>query len=725
MCFACAARSSLNYGSSFWHDFGLEGGGTPTSFRVTETTGNANIDGILTRSAWNKSTITFSFPTSPTQYSNQYNTIDLDGDGVSVLAESLGALSSVMQSATRYAFGLIEQFANLDFQEVAPSTNSSADIRLAMSNDVPTAVGFFPTGFFTDGDIFFGRSQTIYQDPRLGNFGFGTIMHEIGHALGLKHGHESGGELRTSTGITWTQPGALEESFDTWNYSLMTYRSYRGADIDPVQGDIDNSHPSTFMPLDMIALQTLYGANFNTNAGNTVYTWNTSGGLFINGVGTVQNSTVDSKIFMSIWDGNGTDTYDTSNFSNAQRIDLRPGQFSTFAPNQVPDLDREAAVRPADGNVANPFLFRGDLRSLIENATTGSGDDTIIGNQVANLLRGNGGNDLLGGGGGNDELIGGTGNDALDGGEGNDRVFGENGDDTLVGDAGNDFMLGGEGNDTLRGGADNDLLGGGVGNDTLIGGTGNDGLDGGDGNDNIFGENGDDTLIGDAGDDLLVGGDGNDTLTGGLEGDVLRGEGGDDLIGGGHGNDLIEGGSGNDGLDGGDGGDNIFGGAGADRLIGDAGADLLVGGTGSDVLLGGLEGDVLRGEAEDDLIGGGHGFDLIEGGSGNDVLDGGDGNDSIFGGEGNDTIVGDSGADLCHGGTGNDIFLLDVLGSTNTIADFGNGADKLRLLGSSLTIQQVISTAAVTDGGSTILTLENNTQYAILNASGITADWFG
>jgi len=58
--------------------------------------------------------------------------------------------------------------------------------------------------------------------------------------------------------------------------------------------------------------------------------------------------------------------------------------------------------------------------TVIENATGGSGADTINGNSAANVLTGGGGDDVLNGNAGNDTLNGGLGNDSMAGGEGND-----------------------------------------------------------------------------------------------------------------------------------------------------------------------------------------------------------------------------------------------------------------------------------------------------------------
>jgi Ca2+-binding RTX toxin-like protein len=91
--------------------------------------------------------------------------------------------------------------------------------------------------------------------------------------------------------------------------------------------------------------------------------------------------------------------------------------------------------------------FGSDVIENIENASGGSGDDTIKGTGGHNTLKGNDGNDLL---------------------------YGRNGDDVLYGDAGNDTLYGDRGADTLYGGTGADTLAGGFGLDTLEGGAGAD-----------------------------------------------------------------------------------------------------------------------------------------------------------------------------------------------------------------------------------------------------------
>ena len=117
----------------------------------------------------------------------------------------------------------------------------------------------------------------------------------------------------------------------------MTYRKYVGADPNGDSfADVEKyGAAQTLMMYDIAALQHLYGANYNTNSGNTVYTWSpTTGEMFVNGIG--QGAAGANRIFvMTLWDGNGADTYDLSNYSTNLQIDLAPGGWSVFDTSQL------------------------------------------------------------------------------------------------------------------------------------------------------------------------------------------------------------------------------------------------------------------------------------------------------------------------------------------------------------------------------------------------------
>jgi serralysin len=284
---------------------------------------------------------------------------------------------------------------------------------------------------------------------------------------------------------------------DQHQFSIMSYRSYYNAPLF-ARNDAD-SFPQSLMMDDIATLQHLYGANFETRSGDTVYSFNPNDGrMMIDGV--AQNPKSGSKIFCTIWDGNGHDTYDFSNFTSDQKIDLTPGGWSTLDSTKLPNL---GDGKVADGSVFNARLHNNDTRSMIEDAKGGSGADMISGNFAANALYGNAGNDSLFGMDGADKLMGGPGNDVLWGGNDGDRLFGESGADNLLGEAGSDWLDGGSENDVLYGGSDIDTLKGDTGNDRLFGDAGDDWLYGGDGADRIEGGADNDALFGQAGNDLF------------------------------------------------------------------------------------------------------------------------------------------------------------------------------------------------------------------------------
>lgn len=186
----------------------------------------------------------------------------------------------------------------------------------------------------------------------------------------------------------------------------------------------------------------------------------------------------------------------------------------------------------------------------ISNVITGSGDDEIVGNSIANHLTGGSGQDMIDGLGGNDKIEGGTGNDNLD------TLVGNTGADTLVytnASSGEKidnqlgFATGGDGQDSIGffaiilGSAFKDRIRAGQNAFSL-----NQVLKGAGGNDNLIGSNSSDQFSGGAGNDTIHGGGGDDTENGGAGNDVLYGSSGDDTLNGGAGEDTGWGGAGND-----------------------------------------------------------------------------------------------------------------------------------------------------------------------------------
>ena len=231
-----------------------------------------------------------------------------------------------------------------------------------------------------------------------GSFGFTTILHEIGHALGLKHPFEPGNSGQT-----------LPSSFDTYTHTIMSYSPIAGELTDTVTASL---YPTTFMFSDLLALETLYGAPTHVNTGNTTYTF-------------YDNQTY----WQTIVDSGGTDTVRYISSFDGAYIDLSNALFT--------QMGRPVTFSNGESNY-DTIAF--GPSTVIEHAIGGGGNDTLVGNAQANKLTGNDGDDVLKGNAGNDNLSGGAGADKIDGGAGNDKI---------VWGAG-DAVKGGSGTDTLK-----------------------------------------------------------------------------------------------------------------------------------------------------------------------------------------------------------------------------------------------------------------------------------
>ena len=356
--------------------------------------GDRDTDAVLIGSKWTITNLTYSFPSSGAFYGSNYK----DGENL-----YFTPFNSQQRNGIRYAMSLIQQYTPLTLTEVTESNSVHANFRFgqsAQSDAVPSAYANFPADSYYAGDVWFGQTgQPFYTTPAKGNWGLATEMHELGHAFGLKHGHDdyTNENLADILGYSGTRRGsvALTPSRDGQDWSLMTYRTNPGVPLE--FGGEGYNQPQTYMQEDIAALQYLYGANFNTQSGNTTYQWSdTTGEMFINGVG--QGAPTSNKISMTVWDGGGIDTYDLSNYGTDLYIDLAPGSFSIFDQSQL--VNHRAATGNyalSVGNVANARQYNGDPRSLIENAIGSYGGDIIYGNAANNTFKGFEGNDYING----------------------------------------------------------------------------------------------------------------------------------------------------------------------------------------------------------------------------------------------------------------------------------------------------------------------------------------
>jgi len=629
-----------------------------TAVATIDPTGDAYLDGMLSGYKWATDRLTYSFPADAVLYGP---------DATYYIPPGFSALTAVQQSTVTKIFGMFSTVSNLRFDLVEETLTNHADLRFGQFNGHSTAWAYYPSTGPEGGDSFYNSYAGSYSDPTKGNYAFITFVHEIGHALGLEHPHEGGMPLDR----------------DSMEYTVISYRSFAGSDHLGYTND-QLSFAQSLMMYDIAALQHMYGANFAVHSGNTTYTWSKdTGEMFVDGQG--QGAPVGNRILLTVWDGGGNDTYDFSGYSSNLKVDLRPGEWTTTAFEQLGVLgwdDATSTYRRAVGNIANALQHKGDERSLIENAVGGRGNDHITGNQAANRLQGGAGRDTLSGGFGNDVLEGGSGDDTavFSGARSQYKVL-----------AGADGSLGvtdlrtgsAEGSDRLKG-IEYIRFGDRTYSAVELGARAPE-------PDGPLGK----TIKGSGGHDVVSISSRKatsrptekaDKISGRAGNDVIRASGGDDVIDGGAGADKVYGGSGDDfirirgpealhdqiygGETGEDTGDTLELMSSTVRLAGFSAYETEI------EIIKGNKGGMLGTERADnfdlrDLSGV---FDLryVDGRGGNDILHGSNYGDNLRGGAGNDRLYGGSGNDALTGGSGNDRFVFK--------AD-GTGAARDRVIG--------------------------------------------
>ncbi|WP_262689763.1 M10 family metallopeptidase [Kordiimonas aestuarii] len=693
-----------------------------------DISGNDSLDSLLTLFRYQNvegaetTHITFSIPDTGSSWSTDENGGYGAQSGDGEPWQDISYLTASEEALFRDALAQIESFAAVTFDEVTDAGNSAGTVRVAwtgIEDEGAAAWAYTPSGSVKAGDIWLLTDNQ--SSGGTGSYFHNVLLHELGHAVGLKHPFDEDG-----SGVV------LSSEYDGNDYTIMSYNTVAGNEN--IIGASMN--PTTYMYLDILALQHLYGA-VEKDAGDTTY-------LFQFG----------NRYYETVWDTGGADTYDASGISSGVKLDLTPGSWS--------DVGTTVTLYGTTRNFTKTDTVYTPPEITIENAIGGNGRDELIGNDAANSLVGGRGEDTLSGGAGADTLAGGLADDTLTGGAGGDVfVFGENWDDDTI----EDFVVGedvidlsgaglsfsdliivegsayalvadgtgntikvmgvavdaltaasfgdtapepaepGSGNDILTGTSGADSIDALAGNDLVQAGAGNDSVTGGAGNDSVYGDEDNDFLRGGDGNDVVAGGDGNDEIYAGGDGDdTMRGDDGNDIVGGGSGDDIVIG----DGADasvftssslGASGADTLYGGTGDDTLVGSSwdddgdgvveageivlastdGRNVIWAGDGEDVLYGGDARDTLGGGVGNDAVYGHGGNDVIYGGKGAasvsaDTLSGGSGSDNIFGGIGADSVMGDSGSDTLYGGDDNDV--LDG-GSGSDVLWGGAGDDTL------------------------------------------------
>jgi serralysin len=355
-----------------------EGDGVPVEFETTPTgaaytfvasatapitAGPMDIAALAAGTKWTsvdpfsgKTIVTYSF-VDPATSSFSY----------SGFTSNVGAFSDADKAVTREILAHIEAFCDVQFVEVPDTADACGVVRFGYSSQVDAmqlaGYGYYPSTTAAGGDVWLGTAMAGAQWDA---FRPDLILHETLHALGLKHPFGSGVVLATADNII---PN-----------TVMSYS--------PVVGSTTGSlsdYPQDPMPLDVAALQFLYGAA-PTNLGDTHY--DLSSADFQSG-------------FATIADAGGIDVLDASALAHPVTLDLREDARSDIGVV----VTGSGVVNGSESVVEYTATLSIAPGTVIENAIGSSFDDTITGNAADNVLTGGGGNDVLDGGPGIDTAV--------------------------------------------------------------------------------------------------------------------------------------------------------------------------------------------------------------------------------------------------------------------------------------------------------------------------------
>jgi hypothetical protein len=222
----------------------------------------------------------------------------------------------------------------------------------------------------------FNYEYSAWNNLTPGSLGFNTIIHELGHGLGMAHPFDG---TPTFPGVTYgdlTDMGDYNLNQGAW--SVMTY-SHDWANS-PTSSN-DWGFGKTPMTFDVSAMQTMYGANISYRTGDNVY--------------QLPKTEATGTGWECIWDAGGTDTISNAGANTGSYINLNayPKTGGLVSEGYVSYNYASLGTTTPSLNTAGGFTIADGV--IIENAIGGNGADIITSNAASNTLTGNSGADAF------------------------------------------------------------------------------------------------------------------------------------------------------------------------------------------------------------------------------------------------------------------------------------------------------------------------------------------
>lgn len=307
-------------------------------------------------------------------------------------------LGTYLQNLTRQTFDYLSTILPLSFSET--TNTQGATFKIETHN--MTMGGYATPPTYSNSGIIEINSKR--NTDTLGDYGVSTLIHELGHSLGLDHTSPRGEIISGSSGGGDDAP-SLPDYLDRTTLSIMSYAKVTVAD----------SYLASFSALDVRALISLYGKRESTEA--TTFKLHYDSSLTT----TIKQSSLN-KIQTSLWDiygyapfmivdNGGTDTVDVSDWKGGVKVDLSGWGIGPIGgvKNNYSFNSTTNGTLSSDGDGSAIVTIYPD--TVLEKVIGSPEADIIIGYKASETLDGGAGNDLITGGGGNDTINGGSGID--------------------------------------------------------------------------------------------------------------------------------------------------------------------------------------------------------------------------------------------------------------------------------------------------------------------------